>query len=98
MFVLGAKVNTWGRIARRWWWLGVPPVILFLVLGLYEWRRNREFDGAVRAFQEDRLKEGQELILHYLKTRPNHAAAHLLAARMDRLLGNYPGAENHLNE
>ena len=73
-------------------------MILFLVLGLYEWRRNREFDGAVRAFQEDRLKEGQELILHYLKTRPNHAAAHLLAARMDRLLGNYPGAENHLNE
>jgi tetratricopeptide (TPR) repeat protein len=98
MLVLGAKVHSWGRFARRWWWLGLPPAILILVLGVNERRRNQGLESAVRAMHEDRLKDSQKLIEQFLKTWPDHAAGHLVAARLDRLLGNYAGAENHLNE
>ena len=98
MLVLSAKINSWERLARRWWWLGLPPLVLMVVLGVIEWQRHREFVGAERAYQQDRLRDAQELIQSYLAARPNHFEAHLLAARLDRLLGSYAGAENHLNE
>jgi tetratricopeptide (TPR) repeat protein len=98
MLVLGAKVNTWGRFVRRWWWLALAPLILILVLGVNERRKNQEYENAVRAFQEDRLNDGHKLIQQFLKTWPDHGPGHLLAARLDRLLGNYAGAEKHLNE
>src|SRR5579864_1591040 len=97
MLVLGAKINSWGRFACRWWWLGLPAVLVSAI-GANEWWRTRQFEAAHRAFQEDRLKDAQENIQSYLQARPDNAAAHLLAARLDRLLGSYAGAVKHLEE
>jgi len=83
---------------RRWWWLGLLPVVLVLAIGLNEWRRNRQFQAAQHAFQEDRLKDAQEHIGNYLQARPDDAAAHLLAARIKRLTGSYAWAEKHLDQ
>src|ERR1700747_304316 len=97
--LFAAKIYSWGRrvpFPRRWWWLGLPIPFLVLALGVNEWRVHREFQGAERRFQEDRLKDAQRQLQSYLEDRPDHFEAHLLAARVDRLLGSYAGAENHL--
>jgi tetratricopeptide (TPR) repeat protein len=83
---------------KRWWWLALAAVVLVLALAANAWRKNRDFEGAQRAFREDRLKDAQKQIQRYLKARPDNAAAHLLAARIDRLLNFYAGAEKHLHE
>src|SRR5260370_28567444 len=97
-------ILTWQRLAflaRRWWLLWVPVAVL--ILGLAVWasihlQGARAFHNAQRDFQENRLEDAKLRLDRYLEAWPADAEAHLLAARIDRLMGLYQPAANHLNE
>src|ERR1700730_5061590 len=101
MIGLGVSCRRLAILARRWWLVWLP--LCFLLLAFAVWQGIEfwgvgEFRDGQRAFQGGRLNDAQEHLSHYLESHPGNAEAHLLAARVDRLLGHYSGAEKHLNE
>jgi tetratricopeptide (TPR) repeat protein len=89
------------RLFRRRPKISLTVAILSVPLagwgGILLWSHSQAA-AAEHALDEDDLVAAQEHVDSSLKIWPNDASTHLLAARIARLAGNFPGAEQHLDE
>jgi tetratricopeptide (TPR) repeat protein len=90
-----------GRLFRNWPKISVTVVVLMLPLagwgGILLWLRSQAA-AAERALNDDDLVAAREHADASLKVWPDDPSMHLLASRIARLAGDFPGAEQHLDE
>jgi tetratricopeptide (TPR) repeat protein len=65
--------------------------------GVFLWSHSHRA-AAEHALDDDDLVAARELVDSSLKIWPDDTSAHLLAARIERLAGNFPRVEEHLDE
>jgi tetratricopeptide (TPR) repeat protein len=96
------------RLLRGCWSIGrdhprvrlavlVPTALAGLLLGWYGWA-DSEWRAALRALDRDRYDEARDHLRWYRRLCPRSVKAVLLAARVERLDGDYPAAEGFLAE
>ncbi len=89
-----------GGSARRHPWLVAGLAVCFIgivVGGSYLWGAH-QFRAAERALNEEKLDEAREHIASCLRIWYQAPTAYLLAARIERVGGNYPLAERYLSQ
>jgi tetratricopeptide (TPR) repeat protein len=94
----------WGlfrQLVRRRPFLSLAALVLTLLLGtglaLFLWGSS-QLRAAERAARAGRPDDARALLAGALRVRPETAATHRLAARIERLSSHYPEAEAHLLE
>jgi tetratricopeptide (TPR) repeat protein len=75
---------------------GLLLCVIGTAAGVHCWALHR-FHAAEQALQTHHLEEAQQHLQFYLSIWPRSLDANLLAARTERLLGNYEQAESYLN-
>lgn len=88
------------RFLRRHAWASVLTIVLgilllFVLVNVWAWQQYR---AAEQALGDEQLEQARSHILKCLRIWGHSSASHFLAARIERLSGHYPQAEQQLHE
>ena len=91
-------VVSWKAARRRPLIAVLIVLVLFAGVGIGVWQYAvHQWNAALAALREDHPKEARDRLAICLRVWPRSSEVHLLAARAERLSGDFPSAEAHLN-